>query len=136
MKNKIVSHKVKLKFDVGQKVYYKVAGKIKRTTINKIEISTVIKKNKTPVHATKYIGMAAHSRWSYYRSNRYFKEAELFTSEEAAKKGLIPTEKTKLAKLIKKVKQSITTNKKTIKLANKKLDEIKKEELIEQLSGI
>lgn len=49
---------------------------------------------------------------------------------------MIITTRSAILKKIKKTKKDIVQNKKSLKKANKKLDEIKKEELIEKLSGI
>ena len=135
---KSILHKTKLKFSVGQKVYYKHTKKVRSTTIKRIDVKTVIKKNKDPITSVDYVAFACRywTNCSYYKVNRSFKEDQLYTTEEAAAEGILPTEKTKIERLIKKVKNNMTKNRKTIKAANAKLAEIRKEELIEQLSGI
>lgn len=133
---KSISHKAKLKFEVGEKVFYKHGNKVKSASIKRIDIITTVKKNNDPVTSIDYIIYAHYNSWSYYKANRAYKEDKLFSSKEAASKGMIPTEKTKIEKMIKNIKKKIVGNKQSIKRANDKLAEIKKEELIEKLAGI
>ena len=55
----------------------------------------------------------------------------MFDSTEAAKKGLLPSEKTTILSQIKKIQKNIVRNKKSIKEAKSALEIIRKEELIE-----
>ena len=133
---KSISHSAKLKFDVGEKVYYKHNGHVKTTTIRKIVVETSVTKKSTS-HSVSYVATAyGNNSYSYYRRNRYFKENQIFNSKETVNKKMIPTEKSKILKGIKQVEKNITQNKQAIKKAKNKLDEIRKEELVEQLSGI
>lgn len=134
---KSITHKINTKFEAGQKVYYKLGkSDVRRATIKRIEIKTVLKKNKDPVTKVSYIARAKHSKYKYYTLNRSFTEDQLYSEADAEKKLLPALKKKKLMEKIKRVKQSIASNKASVTRAQKKLDSIRKEELVEELAGI
>jgi len=134
---KTVNHKAKVKYSVGQKVYYKYNKKGYQTTIKKVIVETEITKNtKKPETVVYYIAPAKRGSYAWYRVDTKLTEKDLFDTKEEADK-LTPAEhKSKLMRDIKQLKRSIDLNKKTIQKAKKKLEEIRKEELIEELAGI
>lgn len=120
---------IKTKFKVGQKVYYKHRGKVYDTKIHTIELS--ISKRKTTV---KYMARGKVSWYPYRILLRYFTEKNLFVTEQETMK---PKDMKKYIKQrIKRTKGDISKNKVSIANAKAKLEEIRKEELIEELSGI
>jgi len=134
----IESKKIESKFSVGEKVYYKRNNTIRHTTIKKIVVETSVTKNGI-INSIYYLAMAVNNYTHGYYCNRVscrFKEHQIFSSKDAMKKDMIPTEKGKILKKIKQIKTNINKNKKSIIKDKKKLDAIKKEELIEKLSGI
>lgn len=86
--------------------------------------------------ATTISYFAIYKYGPYTKMYKNFEEEELFDTKEAVSLSLIPSQKEHIQKQIKTLEKAINSHKKTINVNNKKLDEIKKEELIESLSGL
>jgi len=128
--------KTEVKFRVGQKVYYKKSAaseKAYTTIIKRIDINTTCnnKKETTSVH---YIG---NKRVGWGRISTYnFSANQLYATRKEAEKITPEQKKAKLKRQIKTTKQSIARIKTTISTAQKKLNEIKKVDMVSKLSGI
>lgn len=126
---------IKTKFNIGDKVYYKRTNKCYETKIIGVRVQVVKIKGKSTIKI-EYKAYGFTYYWSNRKSIRWFNETKLFSTKEALAKGVLPTQEKKIVSKIKTIKQKITRHKKNMKEANKKLNEIRQEELIEELAGL
>lgn len=131
-----VNHNINTKYSIGEKIYYKHNNKIKSTQISKISIKTILTKNKEPQTKIHYWAIATHGSCYTYRRMTDFAEDKILGSEKDEDRIFSEYKVNKLKNDIKRITKTIKNNKKSMKEAKNKLDEIKKEELIEKLSGV
>jgi hypothetical protein len=131
-----INNNVDLKYSIGEKIYYKHNNKIKNTHINKITIRTTLAKNKKPTTEIHYWATATHGTSYIYRMVTDFTEDKILGSEKDEDRIFTEHKIIKLKNDIKRINKAIQNNRKSMKEAKNKLDEIRKEELIERLSGV
>lgn len=133
---KTITQKVKPKFEIGQTVYFKHKGRAEKTKITGIMVETLINSKGKEACTLKYKARGYCNKWANDKSVMWFKDTQLFSSKEALAKGILPTEEKKILAKIKAAKNCIRNNKLKVKEAEKILEEIRHEELVEELSGL
>lgn len=143
-----VKQEAEIKFKVGQQVFYRhnayyrsyryISKKnIRQCTIRKIEVVSEIINGEAQTNVIYYAYALAKSS-CYDRTLRKFNEDELFENKIAAQRAtnILPKEERKILDQIKKIKEDIKHNRQKIVKCKEKISVIRKEELIEELSGI